>query len=171
MKSNVSVWSWPYATRYYLTHPWKWFNHLFRNIKDAYRRAVYGWTYVDVWDMDNWIMNVFPPMLRHMADKGCAYPGRDRFDTPEKWHKWLHAMADLLESGLEDKQNECNEYYKEYMEHLFDEPLNSNENVIGRLVEMDRDYYERAEEIGADAARNIKIAFQELSKEFFNLWD
>ena len=29
-----SVWTWPYSTRYYLTHPWKWFRELFRNIKD-----------------------------------------------------------------------------------------------------------------------------------------
>jgi len=161
---GYSVWYWPYTKHYYLTHPWKWFSQLGKNLRDVYRRAKYGWTYADVWDMDYWIMNTFPPMLRHMADHGSAYPGRGRFDTPEKWHTWLHAMADLIESGLEDRQNECNEYYKEYIEHLFDPDKL-------RVIEMDRDYYRRAAEIGEDATDNVALAMTELGKEFYNLWD
>lgn len=161
---GYSVWSWPYSTRHYITHPWKWFQHLGMNIRDAYRRAKYGWTYGDVWDMDTWIMHTFPPMLRYMADNGCAYPGHEPFETPERWHEWLHKMADLIESGLEDKQNECNEYYKEYMEHLFDK-----DDI--RVTKMDEDYYNRLQEIGEDAADNLEIAFREISKNFFDLWD
>ena len=164
MRKGYSVWYWPYAKRYYLTHPWKWFRHLRINIRDVYRRAKYGWTYTDVWDMDNWIMNVFPPMLRHMADKGSAYPGREPFDTPEKWHKWLHAMADLIESGLEENQNACNEYYNEFIEHLSDR---GDACVPG----MDKDYFKRAEEIGEDAEHNLEVAFSQIGKHFYNLWD
>ena len=65
---GYSVWYWPYATRYYLTHPWKWFKDLKNNIRNVYRRAKFGWTYGDVWDMDQWIMHTFPPMMRYMAD-------------------------------------------------------------------------------------------------------
>ena len=164
MRKAYSVWYWPYAKRYYLTHPWYWFRDLGHNIRDVYRRAKYGWTYGDVWDMDQWIMNVFPPMLRHMADHGSAYPGYEPFDTPEKWHKWLHAMADLIESGLEDNQDACNEYYNEYMEHLFD-PSEL------RVTEMDNDYYDRAAEIYKDAEHNLKVAMSQLGKHFFSLWD
>ncbi len=162
--SNNSVWRWPYSTRYYFTHPWKWFKHLGQNIRDAYRRARYGWTYGDVWDMDMWMMNTLPPMLRHMADKGCAYPGRPPFETIEKWHKWLHAMADLLESGFEDNQDKCNEYYNEYMEHLFDPPET-------RVTEMDNDYFNRAAEIAKDAEANVANAMRQLGEHFFELWD
>ena len=161
---GFSVWNWPYAKRYYITHPWKWFQHLGMNIRDVYRRAKYGWTYGDVWDMDIWIMHTFPPMLRYMADHGCAYPGHEPFETPERWHEWLHKMADLIESGLEDKQNECNEYYKEYMEHLFDK------NDI-RVTKMDEDYYNRLQEIGEDAADNLEIAMTQIGKHFYDLWD
>lgn len=163
-KNPLSVWSFPYATHYYLKHPWVWFKHAFRNIKDGFRRARYGWTYSDVWDMDQWIMYTFPPMLRHMADKGSAYPGHEPFETAEKWHKWLHAMADLLESGLEDKQDECNEYYKEYMDHLFDP------NDI-RVTEMDRDYYNRSQELMKDAEDNVANAMRQLGEHFYSLWD
>ena len=161
---GYSVWYWSYTKRYYLKHPWKWFKQLGCNVRDVYRRAKYGWTYSDVWDMDQWIMNTFPPMLRHLAVHGCAYPGHEPFDTPEKWHEWLNKMADLIESGLEDKQNECNEYYKEYMDHLMD-PRDM------RVEEMDEDYYDRAKQIINDAEHNLEVAFQQLSKNFFSLWD
>ena len=165
MSNNpLSVWNFSYRTSYYFTHPWKWFKEIGKNIRDIYRRAKYGWTYIDVWDMDQWIMRTFPPMLRHMADHGSAYPGHEPFDTPEKWYKWLHAMADLLESGLEDKQNECNEYYKEYMDHLFD-----SDDI--RVTEMDRDYFNRSRELMKDAEDNVANAMTSLGKHFYDLWD
>ena len=161
---GYSVWYWPYTKRYYLTHPWKWFQQLGRNIRDVYRRAKYGWTYTDVWDMDRWIMHTFPPMLRHLAAKGCAYPGREPFDEPEKWNEWLNKMADLIESGLEEKQEECNEYYEEYMEHLM-EPRDI------RVEKMDDDYYRRAGELMHDAEHNLEVAFTQIGKHFYSLWD
>ena len=50
------------------------------------------------------------------------------------------------------------------MDHLFD-PSDI------RVTEMDRDYYNRAAEIGEDAAHNVEFAMTELGKEFYNLWD
>ena len=97
--NKYSVWYMPYNKRYLITHPWQWVRCACRNIRDAWRRSVYGWTYGDVWDWDNWFTHVVPDMLRHMADKGSAYPGYEPFDTPEKWHKWLHWIADLIETA------------------------------------------------------------------------
>lgn len=177
-KSPNSVWDWPYSTKHYLTHPWLWFKHLGYNFRDAYRRARYGWTYVDVWNMDVWLMRTIPPMLRHMATHGCAYPGREPFDTPEKWHKWLVTVSSLLESGLEDNQNNCNEYYNDYINSLSDKwtETYTDENgavhhEVNGISAADRQYFDRAEEIGKDAAANVEKAFQEISKNFFDLWD
>ena len=73
-------------------------------------------------------------------------------------------MADLIESGLEDNQNACNEYYKEYMDHLFDDK-------DLRVTEMDKDYYNRAAEICKDAEHNLENAMSQIGKNFFSLWD
>lgn len=179
MKKSVnSVWDWPYCTKYYWTHPWVWFKHLGQNIRDAYRRARYGWTYVDVWNMDVWIMRTLPPMLRHMATHGSAYPGHEPFETPERWHEWLNKMADLLESGLEEKQNNCNEFYNEYIKSLEDDLsiIYTDENGMIHykskgLSAADHEYFNRAEEIAKDAANNVHNAMSQLGMYFNNLWN
>ena len=107
--NKYSVWYMPYNKKYLITHPWQWVRCTYRNIRDAYRRSVYGWTYGDVWDWDNWFTHVVPDMLRHMANKGSAYPGCEPFDTPEKWHDWLQHMAYLIETADEEWQDEHNE--------------------------------------------------------------
>lgn len=161
-KSTNTVWKMPYRKTYYLTHPWIWVGQAISNIRAAYMRTHYGWCYGDVWNIDQWIMNTLPPMLRHVAENGMSYP--IEFESVERWHKWLNAMADLLESGFEENQNNCNEYYNEYVAHIGD-PSEL------RVTEMNRDYYRRAQEIGEDAADNVAYAMQQLGKYFFDLQD
>lgn len=155
-----SVWYWPYSNKYYLTHPWLWFKHLGQNVRDAYRRARYGWSYGDIWDMDRWIIYTFPPMLRYLAEHGHAYPGHAPFETPERWHDWLHEMADLLETGSEDWQDEHNEYYEEYIDNIATAP-----NELRDL------YLERAKELGKQGEDNVRRAMTLLGEHFYNLWD
>lgn len=159
MKKNYNnVWTWPYRPRYYLTHPWYWFRQFWRNCKASYQRIVYGWCPWDVWDMDCWIIHTFPPMLRYMAEHGSAYPGHEPFETPERWHEWLNKMADLIESGDEDKQNTCNEFYPEYIKFMDDSRAN-------------KDYFNRAQEIMNDAEDNLEIVMTQIGKHFYDLWD
>ena len=96
---KYSVWYMPYNKRYLLTHPWQWVKCAWRCCRDAWRRSVYGWCPGDVWDWDQWFLRTTPEMLRYMADHGSAFPGREPFTTSEKWHDWLHNVADLLEQG------------------------------------------------------------------------
>jgi len=173
-----SVWTFPYSKRYYLTHPWKWFKELWRNCRDAYRRARYGYTYVDVWNWYSWFLKTTIPMFRYLADKGCAYPCDDDFDTPEKWEEWLRHMADLLESGSEEWQEAHNEYHDEYMSHIMDDwkPPIKDEN--GNLVyttqepsDLDKKYWARAKELHTQGHENVKEAFAQIAKNFYALWD
>lgn len=175
---KYSCWSFIYNKRYYLTHPWKWFKDLWRNIKDVCMRARYGFTWSDVWNWDHWFLHTTPNMLRYMADRGSAYPGHEPFDTAEKWHDWLHEMADLLETGREDWQDEHNEYYKEYMDKLMDEwqPWKPDENGIyhapapTRTI-LDDKYFARCKELAEQGEANVRRAFENLGKFFFSIWD
>ena len=120
---NLNVFQWPYTNYYYLTHPWKWFSQLWRNIKAAYHRIRYGWCSWDVWDWDSWFCSTTPSMLRYMADKGMAYPGSEPFETPEKWHDWLYKMANTIERLQYDNwMEDSNEYSKDY-EKTFEDDL------------------------------------------------
>lgn len=176
--NKYSVWYMPYNKRYLITHPWKWFGCAWRNIRDAWRRSVYGWTYGDVWDWYNWFLHTTPDMLRYMADHGMAFPGHEPFDTPEKWHDWLHEMADLLDTGREDWQEEHNEYYEEYMSKLVDkwQPWEPDENGMyhtpaPKRTELDDKYFARMAELDKQGEANVRRAMALLGEHLYSIWD
>jgi len=176
-----NVWYFAYGKRYYLTHPWQWVKEAVYNIRAAWQRATRGWTYVDVWNMDTWFLHTIPPMLRYLAENGSTYPGVEPFDGeygPQRWKDWLIETADLLETGLEDWQNEHNEYYEEYMEHLMDdwEPPKKDENGFlvhksREFTELDKKYLARAKELMNQGERNVHEALDRISQHFYSLWD
>jgi len=158
--NKYSVWYMPYNKKYLITHPWQWFRCAWRNIRDAWRRSVYGWTYSDVWDWDTWFARIVPDMLRHMANKGSAYPGREPFETPEKWHDWLQHMAFLIETSDEAWQDEHNEFCRDYMDHIW-------ENDKERFNK----YMTRANELREQGDKNVAQALKEMGEHFHCLWD
>ena len=177
-KQKYSVWYFPYSTRYYLLHPWKWFHHLRISIRDMFHRARYGWCYGDVWDWDNWFMNVVPSMFRYLAEHGSAYPGRLPFDTPEKWHEWLNHIADTIETGTEEWQDEHNEFYKEYMDELMDKwepPVKGDDGYYHqsapKQTPLDKNYFQRCMELGEQAEKNIQYALGQIAEHFYQIWD
>ena len=163
---NLNVFNWSYSKRYYLTHPWKWFKELWYNIKAAYRRVKYGWCYCDVWNWDDWFCSVVPPMLRHMADHGSAYPGCEPFDTQEKWHAWLHKTADTIERlGYDDWMEDMNEYSADYIAS-FEKDWRSEKHE-----EIRKKYYERCAEIHKLRAEVLENFGKEFFKHFDKIWD
>ena len=95
-----------------------------------------------------------------MADHGSGYPGVKPFETPEKWRDWLHHIADLIETASEDWQDEHNEFYRDYMDHIW-------ENDKERFNK----YFERAVELRNEGNENIKIALSQIAENFSSLWD
>ena len=175
---KYSCWSWCYAKRYYLTRPWKWFKDLWRNIKDVCMRARYGFTWSDVWNWDHWFLHTTPNMLRYMADHGSAYPGQPPFETPERWHDWLHEIADLLETGNEEWQDAHNKYYDEYIKELSKkwQPWKPDENGMYHVptpkrTELDDKYFARSKELAEQGEANVRRAMYLLGEHFFNIWD
>lgn len=159
---NLNVFNWSYTKHYYLTHPWQWVKELWWSIKAVYHRAKYGWCYCDVWNWDDWFCSVVPPMLRHMADHGSAYPGREPFDTPEKWHDWLYETAHKIERLQYDNwMEDLNEYSKDYYASFEDE-WRSNKHE-----EIRKKYYERCREI----AESREQVLEEFGRSFFKFFD
>jgi len=159
MSMNV-LWDFPYPTKYYLTHPLKFFKHLRINIRDARMRMRKGYCLSDVWNMDLWFLDVFPPMLRDLAEKGQAYPGPETdFDTPEKWHDWLNSVADRLEECKEDNYEKKNEYYKDFYSSNFKDK------------ELTKKYIQRDQELAEEAHQKLKDTMAEIAQNFYMLWD
>lgn len=174
---NLNVWYWPFSTRYYLLHPWKWFSELFSNIRAAYRRAKYGWCYMDAWDCGCWLLEILPQMLRHIAEYGCGSP--IGYEETE-WHDWLNNMANKLELLQEDNWYSQNEYEKEFhrLSDLRRKEIRNSKGLLTINWENDEDferiknlYFNRNTELNNERDRLLKEVGTELFEKIPNLWD
>ena len=192
MKSVMSVWTWPYRKSYYLKRPWKWFQELWWNIRNAHDRATKGYCYLDWSKFDSWFLTIAPKMLRHIADDGVGYPGVEPFETHEKWEEWLHQMADKLERCIcpELAADGNNEYEKDFLDmmekarartmaELTDDERQYNEvnhispaiNFTEEETALKEKYFNRCRELEEERQKLIKETFAELAEHFTRLWD
>ena len=179
MNNVLKFW---YRPTYYLTHPIKFFKELKANLINAWMRITKGYCYTDIWNLNTWFCLVLPPMLRHMADYGMAYPGGEPFETPEKWHDWLHSMADVIDTFEDEDYWYTNKNeYSEKWEELTDKARKIKKNEKGyttityedsaELDKIKQLYFARMEEISKERQALIENTFNELSKHFDCLWD
>lgn len=96
-KNELSVMYLSFRKIYYLKHPLKFLREIYWNIRNFIHRGKYGYGYVDVWNWSNWWPAVGAEALRYMAEHGSGYPGREPWETPEKWRAYLLDTADKLE--------------------------------------------------------------------------
>lgn len=176
--AGSSVFWLPYTKRYYLIHPIKFVKDIIQIGKDVYRRARYGWTWQDVWNWDTWFLATTPDMLDYLAEHGVAYPGKSPFETPEKWHDWLHLTAKMLRTGSDKWQRDHNEYYEGYSQYLADnwpQPYKDENGVLHQEVPKPNDttkkYYAHADELHKLGCENIEFAMKEIGKYFHDIWD
>ena len=108
----------PYRKRYYLLHPHVWIKHALSNLKDAWDRATKGYCGLDLWNMDQWLVEILPQMLRQLARDSHGYPGVEPFETPEKWKNWLVDAAARLETSMLKDFDDRNPYLADYMKLL-----------------------------------------------------
>lgn len=179
MENVLKFW---YRPTYYLTHPIKFFKELRANLVNAWMRITKGYCYTDVWNINSWFCLVLPPMLRHMADYGSAYPGTKPFETPEKWHDWLHSMADVIETFEDEefwytKKNEFAEEWEKASQKARSCSTDENGNTIisynedEHYKEIKDLYFMRMEEISKERQELIEDTLSQFSKYFDMFWD
>lgn len=170
----------PYRPRYYITHPWKWFRECWINLKNAWYRMTRGYCYTDLWNIDDWFLAIFPKMLRELAEKHCAYPGVEPFETPEKWEIWLKEMADKIEYLQKDSDEKENEYAGLF--HIVMEERRKFESAGESITvtytlndndfeELRTNYYRREREIAEAKHEAAKKIGTELFTYLYYLWD
>lgn len=185
MKENkLSVWSFPYSKKYYITHPHKWFKDLYWNWRNFWHRGRYGYAYVDVWNFCDWYPRVAAEALRYLRDHSSSYPGVKPWETPKKWNEYLDYLANRLERCA-NSQDICfgaerNEYQKlldeimmkrrESIEHP-DGSVTVSHNLTPEEEEIRKKYWDREKEIrDADQAYNIET-YRWLAEDLPHLWD
>lgn len=177
MSINVFKQNFTWRPRYYLKHPIKFFADLRDSFRAMWMRATKGYCYSDVWNMNTWMLEIFPPMLRHMAEYGCAYPGDNEFDIPEKWNDYLNSLADIFELLQEENWLNKNEYEDKYF-HAVDMFYDRHPNLTTTttLTQKDIDtlhdkWIKRVEELNKERQETINDVFKSLARIFDALWD
>lgn len=90
----ISLCVFSYKKSYYLTHPLCFVKELWIGAKNAYHRMRYGWAWGDVWNMDTYLGQLVPSMLKELATGSCGTP----YDTTgEEYKAYLMALAYLFE--------------------------------------------------------------------------
>lgn len=140
---SLNVLKYSFRPRYYLTNPLSFFKETWQNLRAAWWRITKGYAPVDVWNWNTWFLEITPPMLRMMADKGMGYA----MDTPEQWNNWLHSVADVLESLQEENWESRNEFAEDFF-RLCEHNRQVHKNEHGDLCvtwSSDAEYKEIAE--------------------------
>ena len=157
----------PYSKRYYITHPHKFISECWTNLTNAWMRITRGWSYQDLWNMSDYLLDITIDMLHNLARDGHGYPGVAPFEEPGKWISWLYYIAGELEESKEENYEQRNEYYDEYMKK-FDDP---NWNINSPQTELDKKYFARKKELAEEARERRTKALMEVIKFWDYLWD
>lgn len=164
----------PFSWQYYLRHPWEWLSQLWHNLKNSWCRATKGFAPIDVWNMSDWMLEVLPVMFRYLS-KGNGCPSAGEFDTLEKWHDHLNAMADVLESLQEENWESRNEFNDD-----FEKAMDRSRDIHGHTVTWNTDaeadeiidlWKMRAQELWEERQKLVEDTFSVIAKNFFTYWD
>lgn len=89
-------------------NPVKFIRRLGRNIRNSYQRIRYGYCDRDVWEIDDWFLNVVPNMLRDLKETNHGFPIRvgemvgcdnrnyDEAKQQEAIDKWDSILSEMI---------------------------------------------------------------------------
>lgn len=186
MKKNpLSIWTFPYSRRYYVTHPWHWFYDAYWNIRNFWHRGKYGYAYTDVWNLGDWAPRVIAEALRYLAEHSHGYPGHIPWETPEKWCAHLNELAnkmqrcaDFMDSDFKlDERNEYKKAFEEMLEGAWRESKDERGLISTHFEMTDEDkelrdkYYKRQEELQKVDKRYAREVFGYFGENLGRWWD
>ena len=175
-KNPLSVWTFPYHKRYYITHPWKWFNDLYWNVRNFWHRGRYGYAYVDVWNLGDWAPRVIAEALRYLAKHHHGYPGYVPWETPEKWAEHLKYLANQFQRCADLMDGECETDERNEYKKAFEERAHRDYTIwtFGRTPEEDElrnKYFERCKELQEVDKCYAREVFGFFGENLMRYWD
>ena len=153
-----------YRPRYYLKKPWKLVSAIrtgFSNMRMR-RKCCYDW--LALWNIDTFLLELIPNMLRHLSEKACGWPDNATFPTFEVYKEWMRSLAipfevlNAISFSFSDK---------EFARKRLEEIPESEFPVIG---ELRRECLEALDDSDWEQSLLI-ISFKHLARNLRVLWD
>lgn len=137
MKSGrIPYYAFSYKKSYYLTHPLKFLGELRILISNVRHRILYSWDWAALWNMDSFLGQLIPSMLRELAAKSCGTP----YDvTEDEYNAYLRALAYLFELAGVDPFDDEYEGARTSLLGLHDEEFSSVERLYARAKAVVKD--------------------------------
>jgi hypothetical protein len=92
----VRLWRSRHVRWQMLTRPRPW-----QRVRYRWQRSKRGWADCDVWSLDSYIARVLSEAVPRLAE-GHAYPGREPWETPEKWAQYVRDLGARLGTWNDD---------------------------------------------------------------------
>lgn len=165
-----------YRAGYYLTHPWKYIQDLYWNLRNFFHRGRYGFAYSDVWSWYSWWTTVGAESLRYMAENGHGYPGVEPWETYDKWCRYLNRLANDLDWAREtcditpSHHNHQNTFYPA-VEEIRRRTKNDRTKMTLQDEEIVKKYWEREEELAKEDSEQCAEIFAEIGRNLGRFWD
>lgn len=157
--------NYPYAKRYYLTHPWKIVSQTFRNIKFAWQRITKGYCEYDYWDIDCYLLKLLPELFDDFRRNLHGYPYSF---TEEEWDNFLlKEVIEPLRNARDDQNVEINEFEEKIHDYFKNKPLTD----MNCPQELWDNYMARENEITNWRDKQMRKGFVAIITEFWSFWD
>lgn len=127
------------------------------DFKNFVHRGRHGWAPTDAWDIDDYLANVIPPLVRIIAKKGTGCP-HDLFDAKlinnecAPWAGILEEIAQGFEAAKQIKD----------LQHFFMFKKDKDGKAYTKEYQK-----EKAEQLTKKMDRGLML----FSKYYLNLWD
>lgn len=162
----------PRTVKWYLFHPWEFFEDTWSNFKAAWQRATKGYADRDTWDLDTYLLELIPNMVDHLRQNTHGYPGNSNFPTPEAWDEYLLKEIIIpLREANENKTKLVNEY--EYIFEKYPPKIENGYFVSTIPSELMKKWEAEEKRIYSSREEQRIKGFTALLNEevWHNLWD
>jgi len=128
---------------------------LIRRLKNFYWRGKRGWSEEDAWDIDAYLVEVIPPIVRKYKDEGSGCPGElyDKSRKNDECWRWKEILEEIAQGF------EASAWIKDmkYMRQV--------KNPNGSYS------YEEDKKVLEEMSKKAETGLQLFAKWFPNLWD
>lgn len=140
--------------------------NFFYSFKYAYQRITRGFSDKDVWNLDEYYLNLFSAAIRQLAQYHNAYPGNEEFDTDEKWTEYLYKMSFDLKMA-----SEWNDLYPTPAADAWYDGFQKGKYGFGEKNLQSEKMQEEAKNINELRERHLQEGLNAFSHVFRHLWD
>lgn len=151
--------------------------YFFYGIKWGIQRALYGYSDIDLWDLDRFYTGMFISTLNDFAKYTVGYPEKFSDEDDEVALKNWKSHINYVRSLFEDSVREYENPYQYYMDNMiltadedgkivFKNKLGSEEELEG----LRQCYFEEEKKIYEKQLSLRRTALAELSDIYDNLW-